>query len=290
MEIVLEEVNYIYHKGSPFEHHALHDISMRIPSGIFAAILGPTGSGKSTLIQLIAGLLRPTSGSIRVGDLVITNQMKKLSALRTKVGLVFQYPEHQLFAETVAKDIAFGPINQGLPSDEVNRRVQNAMELVGLPASLAHRSPFLLSGGQMRRVAIAGVLAMEPEIMMFDEPTAGLDPKGRHECLQLIERIQQEKKITVILITHLIDDAAKYGERVYLIHQGRSIVEGTPEKILTHSSLLNEFGLHPPEITQFIQMLNQNLYPPLPNHILNIDDLALALTEHEQQNRKDTSQ
>lgn len=277
MEIVIEGLDYIYHPKTPFATKALHQVSMRIPAGTFAALLGPTGSGKSTLMQLIGGLLMPTAGKIQIGDQVIQKGTKTPSGLRGNIGLIFQYPEKQLFAESIGKDIAFGPTNQGLNKMEIQERVTRAMAMMGIPSDWYHRSPFTLSGGQMRKVAIAGVLAMEPNILILDEPTAGLDPKSQRELMQLIVNIHQQRRITILLVTHQMDYAAKYAERVYLMEQGTCIAEGSPAEIFAQKDLLLQLGLDLPEVTKIILALNQNLSPPLPTNLFSIKQLALAL-------------
>lgn len=279
MEIVSKKISYIYQAGTPLAQPALNDLSIRIPSGVFAAILGPTGSGKSTLIQLIAGLLTPTTGTVHVGDHLITPKTKKLSALRRQVGIVFQYPEYQLFGETVIKDIAFGPTNQGLEPQEIDQRVRRAMELVGIPDRYADQSPFLLSGGQMRKVAIAGVLAMEPAILILDEPTVGLDPKSRREFLQLISSIHQNRRMTILLITHQMDDAAAYAETIYLMNRGSCVAEGTREEILTDEALLTPLGLDIPEILKLVRQINQGLDDPIPDNVFSLSSLVTMLDD-----------
>lgn len=277
MEIVSQKLSYVYMAGTPFAQPALHNVSIRIPTGTFAAILGPTGSGKSTLCQLIAGLLKPTSGTLQLGEHLLTSKSKKLTAMRRKVGMVFQYPEYQLFGETVAKDIAFGPSNQGLCSAEVDKKVNEAMRLVGLPEELADQSPFMLSGGQMRKVAVAGVLAMNPAVLILDEPTVGLDPQSRQDFLQLIATIQQQKKMTVLMITHQMDEAAAYASYVYLMNRGSCVAEGTPAEILTNESLLTRLNLDLPEIVKLIRQINQGLASPIPEDIFSLHSLVTAL-------------
>lgn len=279
MEIVIEELDYIYHQRTPFESQALHHVSMKIPSGAFATILGPTGSGKSTLIQIIGGLLTPTSGRVQIGDQMIDSQTKKTSFLHGKIGLLFQYPENQLFAESIGKDIAFGPRNLGLSHMQVKERVKKAMSRVGIPEEWYHRSPFTLSGGQMRKVAIAGVLAMEPEVLILDEPTSGLDPKAQRELLELIVRIYRQQKMTIIMITHQMSYAAEYADRVYLMHRGTCVAEGTPKEIFTQEELLSQLGLDLPEVTKLVQHMNQKLTPPLPKHLFSLNELIHALNQ-----------
>lgn len=276
MEIVIEELDYIYHPQTPFETQALHQVSMRIPAGTFASILGPTGSGKSTLMQIIGGLLVPTSGRVQIGDQVIENG-KKTSFVRGEIGLIFQYPEKQLFAESIGKDIAFGPTNQGLVNKKVEERVKEAMAFVGIPAEWYHRSPFTLSGGQMRKVAIAGVLAMKPKILILDEPTAGLDPQSQRELMQLIAKIHHQQQMTILLVTHQMDIAAKYAEHIFLMSQGTCIAEGSPDEIFSQPELLFQIDLDLPEVTKIILELNQKLTPPIPTNLFSIEQLVFAL-------------
>lgn len=278
MDIVAEQVTVIYSPKTPFERKALDNVSFHIPSGTFCAILGKTGSGKSTLIQCLAGLIKPTSGRISVGDLLSTPS-KGASALRKKVGLVFQYPEHQLFEETVYKDIAFGPKNLGLSPEEVHKRVLQALKWVGLPEDILNQSPFRLSGGQMRRVAMAGILAMYPEVIILDEPTAGLDPKGQRELLAMIYQMHQKRKNTVIMVTHDMDEAAQYADHLILMSDGKCIKQGPPEVVFEDVSLLRSLQLDLPEVTQMIHQLNQKLFPPLRSDIWRVDDLALELVK-----------
>lgn len=282
MEILIEGLTHVYHPDTPFQREALHDVSLRISSGSFVGILGPTGSGKSTLIQLISGLMRPTGGRIQVGSHLVTRESKHLSSLRQHVGVVFQYPEHQLFAETVSKDIAFGPKNQGLSEAEIELRVKQAMNWVGLSPELADRSPFQLSGGQMRRVAIAGVLAMQPEILVLDEPTAGLDPQGQHELLETIYQLHRERHFTVILVTHHMDSAAKYADYLYILSNGRCVMEGTPKEVFSQREKLKEVQLDLPEVSKLVHLLNQKLTPPLPSHLFSLDELVRELLARKQ--------
>lgn len=277
MEIVIEELDYVYHHRTPFQSHALRQVSMRFPSGIFAAILGPTGSGKSTLIQIISGLLIPSSGCVRIGDNTIDRKTKKTFSHRGKIGCVFQYPESQLFAESIEKDIAFGPTNLGYDQTQVKEKVEKAMSLVGIPSKWSKRSPFSLSGGQMRRVAIAGVLAMEPEVLILDEPTAGLDSKGQRDLLQLVAKLHQQQKITVIMVTHQMNHAAQYAQRLYLMNQGKCVAEGSPCEIFSNEALLLSLGLESPEIVKLVDQLNRNLNPPLPNDITSLERLVKEL-------------
>ncbi|MBA4495919.1 energy-coupling factor transporter ATPase [Paenactinomyces guangxiensis] len=277
MEILIEGLSHVYMPGTPFSRQALSDIHMQIKSGSFVAILGPTGSGKSTLIQLISGLMRPTRGKIHAGPHVVTGEAKNNYLLRQHIGVVFQYPEHQLFEETVAKDIAFGPRNQGLTETEIIERVDLAMKWVGLPPELAGRSPFQLSGGQMRRVAIAGVLAMQPDVLILDEPTAGLDHQGQQNLLETIHRLHQERRFTVIMVTHNMDEAARYAEYLYILSEGRCVLGGAPADIFSQREKLMDLKLDLPELTKLVFQLNQKLDPPLPSHLFHPDELEREL-------------
>ncbi|PTX58211.1 energy-coupling factor transport system ATP-binding protein [Melghirimyces profundicolus] len=277
MDIVIQKLTHVYMEGTPFEQRALTGVDLRIPSGSFAAIIGATGSGKSTLIQHIAGLLKPSRGWLRIGNIEIGPDTRDSSRLRGKVGVVFQYPEHQLFEETVAKDIAFGPLNLGLSALEANRRVERAMEWVGLPRELASRSPFHLSGGQMRRAAVAGVLAMEPDILVLDEPTAGLDPVGRRQLLDRIAWLRRKRAMTVILVSHSMEEAARYADRLYILHRGRKVMEGLPADLFTMGDRLAKWGLEEPEAVRLVRCLNERLNPPLPESLLTVEDLEEAI-------------
>ncbi|SEN61486.1 energy-coupling factor transporter ATPase [Lihuaxuella thermophila] len=277
MEILIEGLSYVYMPDTPFSRQALNDVSLRIPSGTFAAILGPTGSGKSTLIQLIGGLIRPTAGKIQVGPHAVHHNSKSGSSLRKHVGVVFQYPEHQLFAETVGRDIAFGPKNQGLTQGEIDERVRLAMQWVGLSPELAERSPFQLSGGQMRRVAIAGVLAMQPDVLVLDEPTAGLDSRSGRELLETIYQLQRERRFTVILVTHDMDEAARYADFLYILSDGRCAESGPPAQVFSQPEKLREYKLDLPEISKLVLRLNERLNPPLPLTIFRLEELEREL-------------
>lgn len=276
MEIHVKNVNYIYQKGTPFEDQALSDVSVSIQNGIVQAVVGKTGSGKSTLIGLIAGLLRPTSGTIQIGNDIVTPKTKKIP-FRSKVGVVFQYPEQQLFAETVYKDIAYGPSNQGLTEDECRERVVQAIQLVGLDESLLDKSPFGLSGGQMRRVALAGVLAMEPSVLILDEPTAGLDKAGSEQLLSLIKELHWQKKVTIIIVTHQMDEVARIADHIFVMDHGEIAFEGSPLTLFEDRQQLTAFGLELPTITKLIDQLNEKVYPPIPTTLFELDELAAHL-------------
>jgi energy-coupling factor transport system ATP-binding protein len=254
MIINIENLNYVYNPGTPFEKKALKNINLNIKKGDFVGLIGHTGSGKSTLVQHLNGLIKPTSGKIIVDGIDITSKDVNLKEIRQKVGLVFQYPEHQLFEETIYKDIAFGPKNLGLEDDEIEKRVKKAMELVGLDYnSLKDRSPFELSGGQKRRVAIAGVLAMKPEVLVLDEPTAGLDPRGRDEILGRIQRIYEEEGVTIILVSHSMEDIARLVNRIIVMHNGEIAMEGSTKDVFREAEKLEQMGLGIPQITSFMR-------------------------------------
>ncbi|WP_026895014.1 energy-coupling factor transporter ATPase [Clostridiisalibacter paucivorans] len=258
MSIKTEGLTHIYSAGSPFEKRALDDVNIDIESGEFVGLIGHTGSGKSTLIQHLNGLLKPTSGKIIIDGLDITAKGIKMKTIREKVGLVFQYPEHQLFEETVYKDVAFGPKNLGLSDEEVKDRVKEAMELVGLDFEMVNdRSPFELSGGQRRRVAIAGVLAMKPSILILDEPTAGLDPKGRDDILGQINNLYRKNKTTIVLVSHSMEDIAKLVNKVIVMHRGKVTMTGAPREIFKNVEDLERMGLGVPQITYVMRELKK---------------------------------
>ena len=256
MSIILEQINYVYGAGSAYEVSALKNINLKIEDGQFIGIIGHTGSGKSTLIQHMNGLMRATSGSIYFNGRDIYEEDFNMKELRTKVGLVFQYPEHQLFETTIFDDVCFGPVNQGLSRDEAGLRAFEALKSVGMPESLYYQSPFELSGGQKRRVAIAGVLAMKPEILILDEPTAGLDPAGRDEILGLIAGMQKERKITVLLVSHSMEDVAKYVQRIIVMNDGEVMYDGTPREVFRHYRELEAIGLAAPQVTYLMHELS----------------------------------
>ncbi len=255
MSIVLDHVNYTYSAGTAYEKHALKDINLVIPDGQFIGLIGHTGSGKSTLIQHLNGLIKAISGAIYYDGHDIYDDDFSMKELRTKVGLVFQYPEHQLFETTVVKDVEFGPKNMKLPQLEVQMRTFEAIKMVGISEELYDASPFELSGGQKRRVAIAGVLAMKPEVLILDEPTAGLDPMGRDEILDRIAEIQKERKITVILVSHSMEDVAKYVDRLIVMDHGSVQFDGTPKEVFAHYKELESMGLAAPQVTYIMQSL-----------------------------------
>ncbi|PZO94992.1 energy-coupling factor ABC transporter ATP-binding protein [Streptococcus halichoeri] len=256
MAIHFQNVDYTYQAGTPFEGRALFDISLDIQDGSYTAFIGHTGSGKSTIMQLLNGLLVPSTGEIRVDDQVITSKTKHKSirAIRKKVGLVFQFPESQLFEETVLKDVAFGPQNFGIAQEEAEQIAREKLAIVGITEDLFAKNPFELSGGQMRRVAIAGILAMQPSVLVLDEPTAGLDPKGRLELMTLFKKLHQAG-LTIVLVTHLMDDVANYADFVYVLETGRIILSGTPKQVFQHVAFLEAKQLGVPKVTKFAEGL-----------------------------------
>ena len=258
MSIKIENLTHIYMPKTPFEKKALDDVNLYIEDGEFIALIGHTGSGKSTLIQHLNGLLEPSSGKIIIDDVDITEKGVKLSDIRKKVGLVFQYPEYQLFEETIEKDIAFGPTNLGLEQDEILIRVKRAMEMVGLDyEKYKDVSPFELSGGQKRRVAIAGVIAMEPKVLILDEPTAGLDPKGIEDILSQIKKLHEEYKMTIILVSHSMEDVGKLAKRIIVMNHGKVALQGEPKDVFKEIDTLEEIGLGAPQVTYLMRELRR---------------------------------
>lgn len=258
MLIILDKVNYVYSEGSGFEKKALDDVSLTIDKGEFIGLIGHTGSGKSTLTQHLNGLLRATSGNIYYDGQDIYEKGFVMKKLRSKVGLVFQYPEHQLFESDVFTDVCFGPKNLGLDKKDVELRAFEALEMVGFPKELFYNSPFELSGGQKRRAAIAGVLAMKPEVLILDEPTAGLDPKGRDEILDQIKKLHEETGITVILVSHSMEDVAKYVGRLIVLDHGRVMYDDIPKKVFRNYRELEKIGLAAPQLTYIMNDLKAN--------------------------------
>ena len=256
MGIILDNVSYTYQEGTPFASAALSDVSLTIEDGSYTAIIGHTGSGKSTILQLLNGLLVPTEGSVRVFDTLITSTSvnKQIRQIRKQVGLVFQFAENQIFEETVLKDVAFGPQNFGVSVEEAEAIAREKLALVGIDESLFERSPFELSGGQMRRVAIAGILAMEPSILVLDEPTAGLDPIGRKELMALFKKLHQDG-ITIVLVTHLMDDVAEFADQVYVMEKGKLVKGGKPSLVFQNVEFMEKIQLGVPKITRFAQRL-----------------------------------
>lgn len=279
MSIVIEHLNYIYMSGGPYETHALEDVNLTIEDGEFVGLIGHTGSGKSTLVQHLNGLLMPSSGRILVDGLDLADKNTDRRAIRQKVGLVFQYPENQLFEETVEKDIAFGPKNLGLSEEEIDRRVRSAMRRVALDADSLHgRSVFELSGGQMRRVAIAGVLAMEPQTLVLDEPCAGLDPRGREEILGLIRDLHRESGATIVMVSHSMDDVASLAERVIVMNHGRVAMDGKPRDIFSRGDELRGIGLDVPQAVELAQKLRERGFD-IPQGIYRTEEIKAAIEE-----------
>ncbi|NLL19274.1 MAG: energy-coupling factor transporter ATPase [Clostridia bacterium] len=279
MRIVVEKVSYIYKKGTPFETRALDDINLTIEPGEFVGLIGHTGSGKSTLVQHLNGLLLPSEGNIWVGDLDVLSDKGNLKKIRQRVGLVFQYPEHQLFEETVYDDVAFGPKNLGLSPEEIDVRVREALTMVGLDIdSVKDRSPFALSGGQMRRVAIAGVLAMGPQVLILDEPTAGLDPKGRDEILEQIAAMHRSLGITVVLVSHNMEDVARYANRVLVMHRGKVVMDGPPRQVFARTKELQSIGLGVPLVGILMERLKELGYN-LRTDVLTVEEAGKEILD-----------
>ena len=277
MPILIEHLTHTYMPGSPFASTALHDVNLTIEDGELIGLLGHTGSGKTTLIQYLNGLVKPTSGRIVVDGIDLTEKGVSLLEVRKKVGLVFQYPEYQLFEETVAKDIAFGPKNMGLKPDEIDQRVRRAMEQVGLCYDdIAERSPFELSGGQMRRVAIAGVLAMQPKVLILDEPTAGLDPAGRRSILRMICSLHAAGGLTVIMVSHSMDDISTLATRLVVMSRGEMVLTGTPREVFLQQELLESIGLGVPQAAQLVHALRAEGFD-LPDDMYTLDEVRTAI-------------
>lgn len=257
MSIRLEHVNYVYSSGTAYEKHALKDVDLDIPQGQFVGIIGHTGSGKSTLIQHFNGLMKATSGTVYYDGESIYADGYDMKKLRTQVGLVFQYPEYQLFEVDVLTDVCFGPKNQGLPPEECEKRAKEALQLVGLSEKYYKQSPFELSGGQKRRAAIAGILAMRPKVLVLDEPTAGLDPKGRDDILDQVEALHRQTGMTVILVSHSMEDIARYVERIIVMNRGEKMLDGTPKQVFQHYKELEQVGLAAPQVTYIMHDLKE---------------------------------
>lgn len=276
MDITFDNVSYTYQQNTPFAHEALKNVSFHIPSGAFVAIIGHTGSGKSTLIQHLNGLLIPTKGTLTMGEYTLSREkkLKEMKELRSKVGIVFQYPEHQLFEETVKKDIAFGPMNFGIEESVIEKRIKDILPKVGLDEAFLSRSPFELSGGQMRRVAIAGVLATKPDVYVLDEPTAGLDPRGQKEIMDLFRHIHETEKVTTILVTHNMEDALRYADYIVILNKGKKYMEGTPAEIFTQEEAIRDVQLHVPQSIQFINQFNERFGADIPLEKYTIEQIA----------------
>lgn len=280
MSITVENLTYTYSKGLPNETRALEDVSFQLKTGEFAAVIGHTGSGKSTLMQQLNGLLRPDSGKITVGEVCITDPSTKMTEVCRKVGLVFQYPEYQLFEETVAKDVAFGPKQVGMTGEKLDRVVGESIRLTGLDyEEVKERSPFELSGGQKRRVAIAGVLAMKPEILILDEPTAGLDPSAHRDVLDLIRRIHRQERMTILLVSHSMGDIAELADRVLVMNRGKLVMNGTPAEVFSRGEPLWEMGLGLPPATEFMERLKDRM-PGIDAAQLSIEDAAKEICRY----------
>lgn len=276
MAIRLENVNYIYSPDSAFKKQALKDVNLTIHDGEFIGLIGHTGSGKSTLIQHLNGLVRATSGNIYFNDTDIYDEKFVMKNLRAKVGLVFQYPEHQLFEVTVMKDVCFGPHNLGLSDEECEARAKEALNLVGLKEKYWTKSPFELSGGQKRRVAIAGVIAMHPEVLILDEPTAGLDPKGRNDILGQIAALHAQKKMTVILVSHSMEDVAQYVDRIIVMSRGQVRFDDTPKNVFKHYEELEKIGLAAPQVTYLCHELRQQGFD-ISENVTTVDEARSAI-------------
>ena len=271
MSIKVIDFNYTYVAGTAFEQHALKHVNFEINDGEFVGLIGHTGSGKSTLIQHLNGLIRPTGGDILYHGTSIYSDGYKMKELRSKVGLVFQYPEHQLFEADVFSDVCFGPKNLGCSKEETEKRARHALDLVGMDESFYEQSPFELSGGQKRRVAIAGVLAMRPEMMILDEPTAGLDPQGRDEILDQIERLNRRYGLTILLVSHSMEDVARYVDRIMVMNHGEKVFDDTPKEVFKHYKELEDMGLAAPQITYVVQELRE--------HGIPVDDTITTVEE-----------
>lgn len=279
MAIKIENLEYVYMPGSPFEKKALDNINLEIKDGEFVGLIGHTGSGKSTLVQHLNGLLKPNSGRIEINGHDTASKGEKLKRLRCDVGLVFQYPEHQLFEETVYKDIAFGPKNLGLSNDEIDKRVKDAAHSVGLNDDALYKSPFDLSGGQKRRVAIAGVISMKPNTLILDEPTAGLDPAGREEILSQIRAIHEEGNMTVILVSHSMEDVARLVDRLIVMNEGKVFADGTVDEVFSRGTELRNIGLNVPQISVLIdELIKRGL--PIRDNIYTVDSAKKELLRY----------
>lgn len=279
MSIIIKHLTHKYNEGMPFEKTALKDINIEISTGEFVGIIGHTGSGKSTLIQMFNGLLKPTQGQVLVNGQDIHDDKINKKEIRQKVGLVFQYPEYQLFEMTVREDVAFGPKNLGLSENEIAERVKYALEAVGLDESYYEKSPFELSGGQKRRVAIAGVLAMKPDTLILDEPTAGLDPKGRNELFDQLQKMHKELGLTIVLISHSMEDVARYAEKLIVLYKGKIAYEGTPREVFANGTKLEEIGLAMPQI-RYIMAALKDKGLPVDADVLTVEEAAEKIIQY----------
>jgi energy-coupling factor transport system ATP-binding protein len=278
MSIEIKNLNFIYDAESPFASHALENVSLNVSDGEFLCIIGHTGSGKSTLVQHLNGITKPSSCDVlNVEGIDLLTKKPDYKSLRQRVGMVFQYPEYQLFEETVKKDIAFGPKNMGLSDGEIDERVEESMLLTGLDPSLRDISPFELSGGQKRRAAIAGVISMRPKVLVLDEPIAGLDPKGKREILEVIKKYKEKYNATVIMISHNMDDIAEIASRVIVMHKGKKALDGTPESVFSDFNKISELGLELPTVSALIKSLNEK-DKRIPTNICKINDLIKYVT------------
>ena len=275
MPITADHLTYVYGGNKNLITKAVDDISVTIDDGQFIGLIGHTGSGKTTFLQLLSGLIKPESGTVLIDGEDIFAKKFDLHSIRGKVGIVFQYPEHQLFEETVFKDVCYGPKNMGLEKEEIERRAKEALNLVGINEEVYTQSPFELSGGQKRRVAIAGVLSMNPKIMILDEPTAGLDPAGRKEILGLVEKLCREQKMTIILVSHSMDDVAEYADRILVINDGKLALDATPREVFNHKEELESYGLSLPQVTKAMVRLKESGIP-VNTDVITVDE---ALSE-----------
>lgn len=276
MSLKLENLEHKYNAGTALESYAIQGVSLEIDKGEFVGLIGRTGSGKSTLIQHFNGLLKPTGGRILFDGKDIYEKGYSLKTLRQKVGLVFQYPEYQLFEETIIKDVAYGPMNKGLNRDEAYEKAHRALQMVGIPQELYNKSPFEISGGQKRRVAVAGVLAIEPEYLILDEPTAGLDPEGREAVLSLFKDLQEKLGITVILVSHSMEDVARYAKRLIVMNRGKAAFDGTPHSVFRHVDELEEMGLSAPQAVHIARALREAGYD-ISDDTITVEELAKSL-------------
>jgi len=281
MDISLQQVGYLYGKDTPFEKRALQGVDATIHSGSYTAIIGHTGSGKSTLLMHLNGLLKPSEGVVKIGNTTINagTKARGLKDVRRQVGIVFQFPEHQLFEETVEKDIMFGPMNFGISEEESRKRAHELITLLGLPEDVAQKSPFDLSGGQMRRVAIAGVLAFKPSVLVLDEPTAGLDPRGRKEIMELFSVLHKQQDLTMILVTHSMEDAARYADTIIVMNDGTSVMTGTPTEVFGDEEQLSSYRLGLPRSVKLQRVFEKRLGRTLPSIALTEEQLAEAIAK-----------